>query len=130
MKRILALAAVCALLLPGVVSAQTSKGAPLTGTWDCVSHGSTRGDMNFTLYLTQNEDNTVSGWVSAPIGSTDLTSATFKDKTLEIHVDTPQGNYTLNGKYKKSQLSGDWSIDTGLKGTWEAKKSSESVDPK
>ena len=129
MKRILTLAAVCCLWFPGATLARTGQSAPLTGTWDCVLHGSTRGDMSFTLYLTQNEDGTVTGWVSSPIGSADLASAHFKDSTLEIHIDAPHGNYTLKGKHKNRQLSGDWSIDTGGKGTWEGKKTSESVDP-
>ena len=98
------------------------KPGPLTGTWECMSHGGPEGDMGFTLYLEQNED-TVSGSVSSPIGSTELTSASFKKNKLEIHIETPQTNYLLTATYKKGQLSGNWSTDNDLKGTWEGKKS-------
>ena len=108
---------------------EKSKSGLLTGTWECMSHGSPQGDMSFTLYLEQNND-TVTGSVTSPIGSADLTSATFKHKALEIHIDTSQGNYLLNGTYKKGQLSGEWSTDSGLKGTWEGKKSSEATTSK
>jgi len=108
-----------ALVLPK--DAKTKSGL-LTGTWECISHGSPRGDINFTLYLEQNKE-TVTGSVDSPIGSADLTSASFKKKALQIHIDTSQGNYLLNGEYKKGELAGEWSTDGGLKGTWEGKKS-------
>jgi hypothetical protein len=108
-----------ALVLPK--DAKT-KSALLTGTWECVSHGTPHGDINFTLYLEQNKE-TVTGSVSSPIGSADFTAGTFKKNALEIHIDTSQGNYLLNGKYRKGELAGDWSTDSGLKGAWEGKKS-------
>jgi hypothetical protein len=81
--------------------------------------------MPFTLYLEQNKE-VVTGSVSSPMGGTELTSATFKKKTLEIHIDTPNGNYLVIGKLKKKkQLSGTWSIDGGENGTWEGKKAVE-----
>jgi hypothetical protein len=106
-----------------------AKPGPATGTWECTSHGGPNGDMSFTLYLEQNGD-TVTGSVSSPIGSTELTTATFKKKVLEIHIDTPQGNYVLTGKLNKGQLSGTWSVDSGAggektSGAWEGKKSAQ-----
>jgi hypothetical protein len=101
--------------------AKKPKPGPLTGTWECMSHGGSQGDMPFTLYLEQDRE-VVTGSVSSPIGGTDLTSATFKKKTLEIHIDTPNGNYLIQGKLKKHRLSGTWSLDAGEKGTWEGKK--------
>jgi hypothetical protein len=98
------------------------KPGPLTGTWQCMSHGGPNGDMAFTLYLEQQKE-TVTGSVSSPIGDTEITSASFKKKNLEVHIDSPQGSYLLTAKLKKNQLAGDWSIDTGPKGTWEGKKS-------
>ena len=97
------------------------KPGPLTGTWECMSHGSSQGDMSFSLYLEQSKE-VVTGSVSSPIGGTEITSATFKKKLLEIHIDTPQGNYVVMGKVNKNQMSGTWSVDTGEKGTWEGKK--------
>jgi hypothetical protein len=44
---------------------------------------------------------------------------------LEIHLDTPQGNYTLMAKYNKGALSGTWSSDSD-KGSWEGKKATAS----
>lgn len=106
----------------GVAKEKKPKTGPLTGTWECMSHGASRGDMPFTLYLDQNKE-VVTGSVSSPLGGTDLSSATFKRKMLEIHIDSPQGNYVIMGKLKKGELSGTWSVDTGAeKGTWEGKK--------
>jgi len=102
-------------------AAKKPKPGPLTGTWECMSHGSSQGDMPFTLYLEQNKE-VVTGSVSSPIGGTEITSGSFKKKMVEIHIDTPQGNYVVMGKLKKNQLSGTWSVDTGEKGTWEGKK--------
>jgi hypothetical protein len=118
--------AVTLTMLSGAVAMaaaeKKSKPGPLTGTWECMSQGSAQGDMAFTLYLEQSKE-VVTGSVSSPIGGTDITSASFKNKLLEIHIDTPQGNYVVMGKLKKDQMSGTWSVDTGEKGTWEGKKS-------
>jgi hypothetical protein len=126
MKRILtSLAIVVAVICfagVGVAKEKKPKPGPLTGTWECMSHGSSQGDMPFTLYLEQNKE-VVSGSVSSPMGGTEITSASFKKKLLEIHIDTPQGNYVVMGKLKGGQLSGTWSHDGGEKGSWEGKKS-------
>lgn len=96
------------------------KPGPLTGTWECTSHGSSRGDMQFTLDL-QQEKETVAGSVTSPIGSSDLSSATFKHKILQIQIDSDQGDYLLTAKFKDGKLSGEWSHGDE-KGTWEGKK--------
>ena len=125
MKRMLTSLALCVAVLTFAGSltaaAKKPKPGPLTGTWECTSHGSSQGDMPFTLYLEQNKE-VVTGSVSSPMGGTDLTSATFKKKTLEIRIDTPNGNYLVIGKLKNKQLSGTWSIDGGEKGSWEGKQ--------
>ena len=82
--------------------------------------------MNFTLYLEQNKE-TVTGTVSSPLGSTELTSASFKNNTLEIHIDTDQRNYLLIGRYKDGQLAGAWCTNEDQKGTWEGKKSAQTT---
>jgi len=101
------------------------KPAPLTGTWQCTSHGGPSGDMQFTLQLEQNNED-VTGSVDSPLGSTDLTSASFKKNKLEIHIDTPDTKYLLTADYKKDQLTGEWSTDADHKGTWEGKKAAAS----
>jgi len=73
------------------------------------------------LHLNQAKE-TVTGSVDSPMGSTELTSAKFKSKTLEIHIDTGQRKYLLTGKLKKDALAGEWSMDTGQKGAWEGKR--------
>jgi hypothetical protein len=63
----------------------------------------------------------VDGSVSSPLGSTEISSGTFKDETLEIHINSPDGEYVLTAKFDKGALSGNWTINTD-KGTWEGKK--------
>ena len=125
MKRILTSLAICVAVVciaaAGQAKEKKSKPGPITGTWECTSHGSSQGDMPFTLYLEQNKE-VVTGSVSSPMGGTDITSASYKSKMLEIHIDTSQGNYVVMGKLKKNQLNGTWSVDSGEKGTWEGKK--------
>lgn len=124
MKCKLVSATICLTLLCLAASApakeKKSKPGPLTGTWECNSHGGSQGDMPFTLYL-QQSGQTVTGSVESPLGGTEITSATFKKKALEIHLDTPQGNYLLTAKFKKGMLTGEWSHDPE-KGAWEGKK--------
>lgn len=100
--------------------AKKPKPGPLTGTWECTAHGGSQGDMPFTLYLEQTKD-TLTGSVSSPMGGTEISAGTMKKNDVEIHIDTPQGNYQLTGKLKKGELSGKWSSDTE-NGTWEGKK--------
>jgi hypothetical protein len=76
--------------------------------------------MPFTLYLEQTKE-TVTGSVSSPMGGTEISAGTLKKNDVEIHIDTPQGNYQLTGKLKKGELSGKWSSDTE-NGTWEGKR--------
>jgi len=125
MKKIAVTVAVCLAVLCAAGAAlgkeKKPKPGPMTGTWECTSHGSSQGDMPFTLYLEQTKES-VTGSVSSPMGGTELTSASYVKKNLEIHIDTPQGNYVLMAKLAKGQLSGTWSVDTGEKGTWEGKK--------
>ncbi|HEV2175786.1 MAG TPA: hypothetical protein VGW33_01060 [Terriglobia bacterium] len=132
MNRVRITAGVCLMALAAATLALATgpkpKPGPLTGTWECTSHGGPQGDMQFTLYLDQQQE-TVSGSVSSPIGDTDISSGTYKNDAVEIHIDSPDGNYLLTGKIKKDQVSGDWSIDSGGKGTWEGKKTSESSQP-
>src|SRR5579863_2848183 len=98
MKRVRLMAGVwlAALSVAGVALAKDGapkpKPGPLTGTWECTSHGGPQGDMQFTLYLEQ-EKEAVTGSVSSPIGDTEISSATYKHHAVEIHIDSPQGNY-------------------------------------
>ncbi len=105
-----------------VAKEKKPKPGPLTGTWECISHGGPQGDLPFTLHLDQTKE-TVTGSVDSPMGSTQLTSAQFNKKTVEIHIDTAERKYVLTGKLKKDELRGEWSTDAGRKGIWEGKKS-------
>jgi hypothetical protein len=107
------------LFITALAVARDRKG-PITGTWNCEAHGSSRGDMAVTLYLQQDKEN-VDGTISSAIGETQISSGTFKRNMLEIHVDTPEGPYVLVAKITKGTLSGTWSSDTE-KGSWQGKK--------
>lgn len=134
MKRALSLAALgfTVLCMAGLAftkevgAAATGGGpGPLTGTWECVSHGGDRGDTPFTLELEQNGEK-VTGSVSSQEGGMEITSATFKNNILEIHLDTPEGNYVMTAKLKDGQLSGETSRDGNPAGHWEGKKAKRS----
>ena len=125
MRRFATLTAVLLLVLSAASRATAAgknpKPGPITGTWECTSHGGSQGDMPFTLTLEQTKEE-VTGSVSSPMGGTEISSGSYKNKALEIHINTPQGNYLLTGKLKKNQLSGQWSTESNEKGTWEGKK--------
>jgi len=121
MKRTATYIGIClTLILVASVATAKDKGGAMTGTWDCQAHGGSQGDIAFTLYLQQNKE-TVDGSISSPMGGTQISSGTFKKNMLEIHLDTPQGNYTLVAKFEKGKLSGTWTSDND-KGVWEGKK--------
>jgi len=117
-----------ALAVASVAVAQEKKASaagPIAGTWQCTAHGGQNGDIPFTLYLEQ-QDNNVSGSISSPMGDTDLSSATFSDGKLEIHINGGDENYTLTAKLEGGALTGgEWSTDGGEKGTWEGKKGTD-----
>lgn len=116
--------AVCLTLLSLVASVRAkekkTKPGPLTGTWECMSRGGPQGDTPFTLTLEQIGEE-VTGSVESPLGGTGITSATFKKKNLEIHIDTPQGNYLLVAELKKGKLTGEWT-HAPERGTWQGSK--------
>ncbi len=120
---IVACLAVLCLCNVALAKEKKPKAGPMTGTWECTSHGSSQGDMPFTLYLEQSKE-VVTGSVSSPLGGTQISSASFKKNLLEIEIDTPDANYKLSAKLKKGQLTGEWSTDNE-KGTWEGKKQAE-----
>src|SRR6266567_9642259 len=103
---------VVAMVIAGAAWAQEkpSNAGPMTGTWDCTSHGGDQGDSKFTLTLEQAGEK-VTGSVDSPQGGMDITSGTFKDNTLEIRLETPQGNYVLSAKLKDGELSGNVTLD-------------------
>lgn len=116
---------VCMVSL-AAVAADNAQPGPLTGTWNCVSHGGQQGDMNFTLDLQQNGES-VSGDVSSPLGDADLSSGTFKNNQLTVTINGDTDVYTLTATFKGGKLAGKWSTSSsGEKGTWEGKKAAAS----
>jgi len=93
---------------------------PLSGSWEGVLHGF-QDDSPSAFYFHQNQQE-LTGVFSLQWGGAAITSATFKNNVLEVHIDTPLGKFLFSGKLNQETLSGDWSTDTGLKGAWEMKK--------
>jgi len=128
-KRVLSLAGAGFVILsivgPALAKDEKAEPGPLTGTWECASHGGEQGETPFTLELEQNGEK-VTGSVSSPQGGMEITSATFRNDVLEIHLDTPDGNYVLTAKLKDGQLSGQTSHDGNPEGKWEGKKAKKS----
>jgi hypothetical protein len=116
--------------MSGLASAKegTPKAGPVAGTWECVAHGSVQGDVPFTLTLQQNKE-MVTGTVATAQGEAAITTATYKKKVLDIHIEIPQGTYRVTGKLKEGRLSGDWSKDTDQKGAWEGKRVAPTKPP-
>jgi hypothetical protein len=98
-----------------------AKTGPLTGSWKCESHGGPDGDSNFTLDLEQDGEK-VTGSVDSDQGGMDITSGTFKDDTLEIRLETPQGVYLIRGKLEDGKLTGQVLLDDKEHSKWEGKK--------
>jgi hypothetical protein len=127
MRRIVPIVLVLSLVVAAGFAqneAKKPKPGPLTGTWECTAHGGSQGDLPFTLYLEQSKDS-LTGSVSSPMGGTQISAGTVKKDDVEIHIDTPQGNYQLTAKLKKGELSGKWTSDNE-NGTWEGKKQASS----
>jgi len=100
------------LVVAVVVEARSGQGKPepssITGTWDCVAHGSTQGDVPFTLTLHQDKE-TVTGTIATGDGELPITSGSFKNSALEILVETDQAKYQVTGTLDGGQLKGHWS---------------------
>lgn len=60
------------------------------------------------------------------MGDAEISSATFKDGALEIHINGGE-TYVLTAKLQAGQLSGQWSSGETEKGTWEGKKGDAST---
>ena len=109
------------LLFTASLAIPTDKEGPLTGTWNCQSKGGPDGPMTFTLRL-QQDGESVSGNVSSPIGDARISSGTLKQGSLEIHINTDEGDYILLAKFDKGTLSGTWTHNNE-KGTWDGSRS-------
>ncbi len=127
MKTRVVCAAVCLGLLSFVALAagkdHRPKRGPLSGTWECTSRGGQHGEMPFTLLLQQIGE-TVTGSLTSPVGGSQISEASFKNKTLDIQIDTDQGSYLLTARLKNGKLVGNWSSQT-QRGTWEGSKQDE-----
>jgi hypothetical protein len=110
---------VLVLGIAGILNAgsKNPKPGPLTGTWECTTHGGSNGDMHLTLTLEQDKD-VVTGSVTSPIGSSELNDATYENKTLELHIESNPDDYILTGKLKGGKLAGEWTHGEE-KGAWE-----------
>lgn len=107
---------------------KTANAGQITGSWTCVSHLGSGEDTKFTLDLQQDGEK-VTGSVDSDRGGMDITTGTFKEDTLEIRLETPQGDYVIKGKLKDGQLAGAITLDGKPHANWEGKKAA-SADSK
>ncbi len=111
---------------------QNSEKASLTGVWQCLAHGSVQGDVPFTLTLHQDGEN-VTGTIATADGELQISSGSFKNRTLEIHSETEDARYVVTGGLEAQQLKGHWSKTAkpgagdgqggDQEGQWEGKRS-------
>ena len=125
MKRILTSVAVCLAVLClaslGVAKEKKPKPGKLAGTWECISHGSSQGDMPFTLYLEHTKE-IVSGSVSSPMGGTQITSASYKKKSAGNPHRHTNGQLPLDREAQEESTERGVVCHSGEKGTWEGKR--------
>jgi hypothetical protein len=120
--------AVLGLATLALAQADSTAQSPITGTWQCLSHGGENGDMQFTLTLNQDGES-VTGSVDSPMGGADISKGSFKEDKLSIEIATDEDNYVLTATLDDGQLKGEWTHGQN-KGTWEGKKGSpESQSP-
>jgi hypothetical protein len=100
---------------------QSPNSGSLTGLWEGVMHGLPQGDFPVTISF-QQEGEKVTGVLAFFFGGGAFKSSTLRNDELELHMDTPIGDFVLNGEYKAGEISGQWSADDGSKGMWESKK--------
>jgi len=124
---ILLAASAFVLALAGRAFAGPKQG-PVAGTWLCVAHSTERGDMEYTLNLTQAAEQ-VTGNFTAPnpngtTASLDVKNGSYKDGKLELHFDDSDGTIDVTGGLDgKHTMKGNWTQgDHG--GTWECKRGS------
>ncbi|HEX5482360.1 MAG TPA: hypothetical protein VFZ08_07010 [Terriglobia bacterium] len=118
--------ALCLLGVAITAPADAQSSGPLTGSWQCESHGGQQGDLAFTLDLQQN-GNSITGSISTDQGVADVSSATFKDGILKFIVTTSSNEYHVTGKYEGGKLAGTWTAGGGQdKGTWAGTKANKS----
>ena len=101
-----------------------SDSGPLTGTWEGTMRGIPQGDLPFTIVFEQNGEH-VSGVISFFFSGGAFQSSTFRRNRLELHVDSPLADFVFNAEYRAGAISGQWSTDERSKGTWEARKITE-----
>jgi hypothetical protein len=97
------------------------KPGPLTGIWEGTMHGLPQGDFPITISFQQKNEK-ITGVLAFFFGGAALKSSVLQDNALELHMDTPLGNFVFNAEYRAAEISGQWSTDNGWKGSWEAKK--------
>jgi len=127
MKRTKSLIGFCLLLLAMacLVFGQEKKSqeGSISGTWDCIAHLSGENDIPFTMNLVQ-QGESVTGSLSTGDGELEIKTGTFKDNLLDLHLESSDAKYVVNGKLDGGQFKGHWSKDgDGLEGDWEGKKS-------
>jgi len=127
MKHVKGSVGVCLLLLAmgSLVfgEEEKSKEDSIAGSWDCVAHLSGESDIPFTMKLEQKGE-TVTGSVATDNGELEIKSGTYRNNTLELHLETPEAKYMVNGKLSGGQFKGQWSKEPdGMGGDWEGKKS-------
>jgi len=133
MKRIRGLAGTSLLLLALACcifgAEKKSKGDSIVGTWDCVAHLNGEDDIPFSMKLEQSGE-TVTGSITTHDGELEISSGSFKNDSLELHIETSEAKYLVTGKLEGGQFKGHWSKEPdGMQGDWEGKKSAQAQPP-
>jgi hypothetical protein len=117
--KLIGLSLVCAVALATGVLAQS--GSPVEGTYNVTATSAEIGTVNFVMIIKRDGGKWTAEVKDSPTPLT-ITSVTV-DETNKITIVADSGGtaVTINGKFDKGEIAGDWSAGD-IKGTWKGAK--------
>lgn len=111
---------------PGQSVPASQREAPRTNPsalrWQCVAKGQANESLKFFLSLT-NDNGKLSGKIQTAQGNFTVTDGALNKESLSVTIKNAEGvNGKLTGSLKDKKLSGEWTLDNDMTGTFECLK--------
>lgn len=122
--KLIGLSLVCAVALATGVLAQSA--SPVEGTYNVTATSAEIGTVNFLLIIKRDGGKWTAEVKDSPTPLT-VTSVTVDDANkITIIADSGGTAVTINGKFDKGEIAGDWSAGD-IKGAWKGAKKDDAV---